>query len=87
MFKITSRTIAVVAALAAAAAPATAYAMPAPPAGGPAADVIALPAAPSVASASQGFSWDDAGIGAAATIGLLGAASAGTVLLRRRPQH
>ena len=88
MFKSPGRMIAAIAALAAAGAPASAYAMPAPAAGGPAPDVIALPAPTSVASAPQGFSWNDAGIGAAATVGLLGAASAGAVLLlRRQPQH
>ena len=35
-------------------------------------------------AATSGFQWDDAGIGAAGMLGLLGAAGATTVLARRR---
>lgn len=38
-------------------------------------------------SAANGFRWDDAGFGAAAMLGLLGAASATSVLARRRRAH
>ena len=37
--------------------------------------------------ASADFRWDDAGIGAAATVALLGAGTAATVGLRRRHTH
>ncbi len=39
------------------------------------------------ASPSSSFQWDDAGIGAAGMLGLLGAASASSVLARRRRKH
>jgi hypothetical protein len=39
------------------------------------------------ASSSSSFRWDDAGIGAAGMLGLLGAAGASSVLARRRRKH
>ena len=39
------------------------------------------------ASSSSSFQWDDAGIGAAGMLGLLGAAGASSVLARRRRKH
>lgn len=39
------------------------------------------------ASPSSSFQWDDAGIGAAGMLGLLGAAGASSILIRRRRNH
>jgi len=41
----------------------------------------------STAAGASGFSWDDAGFGAAGMLGLLGAAGATSVLARRRREH
>ncbi len=38
-------------------------------------------------SSSSSFRWDDAGIGAAGMLGLIGAAGASSVLARRRRKH
>ena len=38
-------------------------------------------------SSSSTFQWDDAGIGAAGMLGLIGAAGASSVLARRRRKH
>ena len=53
--------------------------------------VLASPVAQTRSSAGQaganGFPWDDAGIGAAGMLGLLGAGGATVVLARRRREH
>lgn len=41
----------------------------------------------SAVSSSSSFQWDDAGIGAAGMLGLIGAAGASSVLARRRRKH
>ena len=46
-----------------------------------AADIAVRPAV------TAGFQWDDAGVGAAAMLGILGAAVAGATLTRRRHGH
>ncbi len=90
MFTVTKRTLTAVAVIAAASAPSTAYARfelsPTPsPAWSEPAQTAATQSAPRPeASPSQGFQWDDAGIGAAGMLGLLGAAGASAALSHRR---
>src|SRR5215471_3120225 len=95
VFRISKRTIAAAAAIAAASAPSAAYArFELEPVGSTGAVPTTAPSAPSQgASASSlqppgdstdGFQWDDAGIGAAAMLGVLGATCATSVMVRRR---
>lgn len=88
MLKASKRKIAVMAALITVGAPAPAYAAfnlapgdPISPAA-PAAALTASPVQGPSASSSQGFQWDDAGIGAAAMLVLVGAGTAVTRRLR-----
>jgi hypothetical protein len=48
---------------------------------------LSAPSAASVATSSGGFRWDDAGIGAAGTIVLLGAGAGAASVMRRRRTH
>src|SRR5690348_5720199 len=95
VFRISKRTIAAAAAIAAASAPSAAYArfelepvgatgaVPTTAPSAPSQRVPAAPAQPSV-DASDGFRWDDAGVGASAMLGVLGATAATSVMVRRR---
>jgi hypothetical protein len=52
------------------------------------AQVVGAPAVqPAGASAQSGFQWDDAGVGAAAAVALLGAGGAASRVARRRRAH
>jgi hypothetical protein len=76
------RTLATTVAIAALGAPATASAMP------NLESSSTLGAAGGSAEASQGFRWDDAGIGAAGMLAVVaGSAGAASVLVRRRRAH
>ncbi len=94
MYKLNKLTLATVAVIASASAPSTAYARlnlengspPPPPAvNWQAVQNATRPSARPAATASpQGFQWDDAGIGAAGALVLLGVGSGAAVALRRR---
>ena len=89
MFHITKRTLTAATMIAAAAAPSTAAAhFDLQPSSGA---VVARPAAPVAAqppaASPDGFQWGDAGIGAAAALGLIGATGATAVLIRRRREE
>jgi len=74
-------TLATTVAIAALGAPATASAMPNLEPG-------QAPGVTGAVEASQGFQWDDAGIGAAGMLAVVvGAAGAGSALVRRRRAH
>jgi hypothetical protein len=95
MLKATKRTLIAAAVIAAAGAPTSAYARlnldPESPAAHHRAQVVtpARPARPArpvaeAASAPRGFAWDDAGLGAAGALVLLGTAGSAAVIVRRR---
>jgi hypothetical protein len=103
MLKATERTLTAAALIAAASAPSTAYARPnldpdtpaAPhraqlatvtPARPPRPSRPARPVAES-SSASRGFAWGDAGLGAARTLVLLGTGAGSAAILSRRRGH
>lgn len=87
MFKIMKRTLVVIAMLAVVSAPSAAYARisPNPATGSAGTEVLSLGGPTS--SSSQGFRWDDAGIGALGALVLLGAAGASSAVVRQRRGH
>jgi hypothetical protein len=86
LMKITKRAL-TGAVIVAAAAPSAAAAMPlgAPPGSSYSVAVPAVQPAPiTVAQSGQGFKWDDAGLGAAGMLVLVGVGSGAAVAVRRR---
>jgi hypothetical protein len=100
MLKATKRTLTAATLIAAASAPSTAYAMPNLDPDTPAAPrraqlATVTPARPSrparpvaeSSSASRGFAWGDAGLGAAGTLVLVGTGAGSAAILSRRRDH
>jgi hypothetical protein len=91
MFKRLTRLVTVLAAIAAVLGPSAAYARPILPDrqpffASPSASQMSAPAPVrhATAATSSGFSWHDAGLGAAGMLVLLSVATGATVVLRRR---
>ena len=93
MITLSKRIIAVAAVIAAAAAPSTASArlIAAAPDSGPVGAAVPIQAPSATpqqqAGTSQGFQWDDAGIGAAGVLVLVGAGAGAVTLAGRRRTH
>jgi hypothetical protein len=93
MLKVTKRLLTVAAVIAAASAPSAAYARvnldpPAAPAATQSAPPAVTPSAPRPeASSTQGFRWDDAGIGAAGIVVLIGTGAGAAAVIARRHEH
>jgi hypothetical protein len=93
MLKVTKRLLAAGVVIAAASAPSAAYARfnlnpPVAPAATHPARPAVRPSTPrATASASQGFQWDDAGIGAAGIVVLIGTGTGAAAVIARRHEH
>jgi hypothetical protein len=93
MLKVTKRLLAAAVVVAAAGTPSAAYArFNLDPPVAPVATHPARPAVPpstprATASASQGFQWDDAGIGAAGIVVLIGTGAGAAAVIGRRHEH
>jgi hypothetical protein len=93
MLKVTKRLLAGAVVIAAASAPSAAYARvnldpPAAPAATQHAQPAVTPPAPRAeAASSQGFRWDDAGIGAAGIVVLIGTGAGAAAVVARRHEH
>lgn len=89
MYRSTKRILTAATVVLAASAPSTAYASPAQDPGpstssGQAQSAIVPSVQRTTASSPQGFQWDDAGIGAAGVLVLLGLGSGATIARRHR---
>lgn len=92
MFKSIMRLLIAATAIVAMSGPTAAYAFVRDTGGGPAtsghAQALIVPSVPrATASASEGFRWGDAGVGAAGVVVLLGAAAGAAGVLRQRRAH
>jgi hypothetical protein len=90
MFKLIKRSLAAATAVFLISAPATAFArfnLDPSPASVDSVVQAPLPQPTATMSAAQGFQWDDAGVGAAGVLVLVGLGSGAVLARRRRPRH